>query len=448
MIHRVFSSLSTFKELEFHSGLNILIAKKESGSTDKQTRNRAGKTSLIEIIHFLSGANVAKDSIFRSESLKNESFGITFDFGGETVTATRSDKERSKLYVEEAGSLDGKVQLSNAEWIAELGEKIFDLQKVADHTGRKPTFRTLFPYFVRRQNSNAFITPEKQATMQQPVDVQTALLYLFDLDWQIASDWQKVRDSEKTLKELKKAAGSGVLGNLIGKASDLRTQLTLAEARFKEMREKLTGFHVLPQYRELETEADQLTRQINELANANVIDAGTIRDLEKAMSSEAPPPFDALESIYAEAGISLPGVVMRRYEEVQEFHKSVIRNRRDYLADELETAVQRIEKREKEKQALDQRRAVVMNLLKVTVPLISFLNFKRKLPVRQAKWNRYANVLLPPSSLKALKMNLILNVTISLFVSAGILLNRMAVLLRLFLPLSKPPNVFMNLLAA
>jgi len=40
MIHRVFSSLPTFKELEFHPGLNILIAKKEVGATDKQTRNR------------------------------------------------------------------------------------------------------------------------------------------------------------------------------------------------------------------------------------------------------------------------------------------------------------------------------------------------------------------------------------------------------------------------
>ena len=364
MIHRIFSSLPTFKELEFHSGLNILIAKKESGSTDKQTRNRAGKTSLIEIIHFLSGANVAKDSIFRSESLKNESFGITFDFGGETVTATRSDKERPKLHVQGSTFLHGKTSLSNPEWITLLGEKMFRLQNIVDNIERKPTFRTLFPYFVRRQNSNAFITPEKQATMQQPVDVQTALLYLFDLDWQIASDWQKVRDSEKTLKELKKAAGSGVLGNLIGKASDLRTQLTLAEARFKEMRERLAGFHVLPQYREFETEADQLTRQVNELANANVIDTGAIRDLETAMQSEAPPALDELANIYAEAGVSLPGLALKRYEEVHAFHESVIRNRRDYLAGELEAARQRIEQGKRKKRFLMDVAPLVMNLLR------------------------------------------------------------------------------------
>ncbi|MCI5225823.1 MAG: DUF2326 domain-containing protein, partial [Candidatus Electrothrix sp. AX2] len=165
MIHRIFSTLSSFKELEFHSGLNILIAKKESGSTDKQTRNRAGKTSLIEIIHFLSGANVPKDSIFRSESLKDESFGITFDLNGETVTATRSDKERSKLHVQGSNFLNDRNQLANSEWVTLLGERMFRLQDIADNTGRKPTFRTLFPYFVRRQNSNAFTTPEKQTVM-------------------------------------------------------------------------------------------------------------------------------------------------------------------------------------------------------------------------------------------------------------------------------------------
>ena len=54
MIHRMFSSLLTFKELEFKPGLNVLIAQKEAGASDKQTRNRAGKTSLIEIVHFLT----------------------------------------------------------------------------------------------------------------------------------------------------------------------------------------------------------------------------------------------------------------------------------------------------------------------------------------------------------------------------------------------------------
>lgn len=363
MIHRIFSSLPTFKELEFRPGLNVLIAQKEFGATDKQTRNRAGKTSLIEIIHFLTGADAGKDSLFRSDALVAESFGLSLDLGGGRVIAQRSGKEKSKLHVEEATFPKGKTWISNSEWTELLGERMFGLHTLPESEGRAPTFRSLFAYFVRRQGSGAFATPEKQATMQQAGDFQVALLYLLGLDWRIASEWQNVRDREKTLAELRKAAGAGAFGNIIGKASDLRTQVTVAEARVKEMQAQLAAFRVLPQYAELESEADQLTRQLNDLSNANVIDAGSIRDLESAMASEAPPPIDELEGIYADAGVSLPGLAIKRYDEVRSFHESVVRNRRDYLAGELDAAKQRVAGREQEKRRLDDRRAEVMNLL-------------------------------------------------------------------------------------
>lgn len=385
MIHHIFSSLINFKELKFHSGLNILIAKKEAGATDMQTRNRAGKTSLIEIIHFLTGATATKDSIFRSDALVNELFGISFDLGEEKVTAKRSGRDKSKLYVEGLGFLKDKIHLSNTEWTSLLGEKMFDLHNLADVEGRDPTFRSLFAYFVRRQNSGGFTTPEKQSTQQQPGDFQVALLYLLGLDWRIASEWQVVRDREKSLKELKKAARSSAFGSIIGKASDLRTQVAVAEARLREMQAQLTVFHVLPQYAELESEADQLTSRINDLSNANVIDIGSIRDLETAISLETPPPIDDLESIYAEAGVSLPGLSIKRYDEVRSFHESVIRNRRDYLAGELEASRRRIAVREQEKKHLDERRAEVMNLLKSHGALEQFSKLQSETARKEAE---------------------------------------------------------------
>ncbi len=57
MIVSIESSLKTFKAVTFHSGLNVLLSDRTADSTDKQTRNSAGKTSLIEVIHFLLGAD-------------------------------------------------------------------------------------------------------------------------------------------------------------------------------------------------------------------------------------------------------------------------------------------------------------------------------------------------------------------------------------------------------
>ncbi len=372
MIKRIFSSLPTFKGLDFKSGLNVLIAQKEAGASDKQTRNRAGKTSLVEIIHFLTGSDAGTDSLFRSAALVNESFGMAFDLGGKVVTVERSGHQKAKIHVDGADFPDGKSRLANSEWSELLAEKMFGLHALPMVDGRAPTFRSLLAYFVRRQLSGAFTTPEKQATMQQAGDYQVALLYLLGLDWKIASDWQKVREREKTLAELKKAVGAGAFGSIIGKASDLRTNVAVAEAALRDMQVELAEFRVLPQYAQMETEADQLTRRINDLSNGNVIDAAAIRDLERAMESEAPPPLDDLASIYAEAGVTLPGVAIKRYDEVRSFHESVVRNRRDYLSGELDAAKQRVADREQEKQRLDARRAEVMNVLKTHGALDQF----------------------------------------------------------------------------
>ena len=69
MIISISSSIPTFKKVTFHHGLNVLLADTSPGATEKQTRNSAGKTSLIEIIHFLLGSDCDKDSLFRTAAL-------------------------------------------------------------------------------------------------------------------------------------------------------------------------------------------------------------------------------------------------------------------------------------------------------------------------------------------------------------------------------------------
>ena len=82
MIHNIYSSLTTFKNLEFHPGLNVLIAAKSEGATNRQTRNRAGKTSLIEIIHFLTGGKIEEDSLFKAKELSKVTFDMKFYLAG------------------------------------------------------------------------------------------------------------------------------------------------------------------------------------------------------------------------------------------------------------------------------------------------------------------------------------------------------------------------------
>lgn len=378
MIHNLFSTLPTFKNLgDLKPGLNVLLAQKTEGATSKQTRNRAGKTSFIETVHFLTGSEAGPDSIFRTPELAEHTFGMDFDLKDARTVIERSGSAKAKIYVTTPPA--AKRKLSASDWVAFLGEEMFGLSSLEAAGSKPPSFRSLFAYFVRRQMSGAFTTPEKQATMQGTGDMQMALMFLLGLDWQIARDWQAVRDREKTLDELKKAAGTGAFGSIIGKAADLRTQLTLQEARLKKLYAEIESFQVFPEYRELEVESAKLTRHLNELANANTIDFAAIRDLEGALASEIPPDLEDLQTIYQEAGVVLPGLVKRRYEDVKSFHQSVVRNRKDYLSSELEAAKLRIELRDSKKAQLDQRRAEIMGILRSHGALDQFLKLQGEL---------------------------------------------------------------------
>jgi uncharacterized protein YydD (DUF2326 family) len=378
LIHNIFSTLPTFKDLgDLTSGLNVLLAQKTEGASSKQTRNRAGKSSFVELVHFLTGSEAGPDSIFRTPDLTKYAFGMEFDLGDSRTVVERSGDAKAKIYVTTPPA--AKVKYSATEWCALLGESMFGLSSLEAAGSKPPSFRSLFAYFVRRQASSAFTTPEKQAGMQGTGDMQMALMFLLGLDWQIARDWQLVRDREKTLEELKKAAGNGAFGSIIGKAADLRTQLTLQEARLKSLYAENESFQVLPEYRALEIESAKLTRELNELANANTTDFSAIRELQSALTLEIPPDLEDLRTVYQEAGVVLPGLVKQRYEDVKNFHESVIRNRKDYLSSELEAAKLRVEIRDKKKAQVNRRRVEIMGILKSHGALDQFLKLQGEL---------------------------------------------------------------------
>jgi len=136
---------------------------------------------------------------------------------------------------------------------------------VSSEKSFSPSFRSLFSYFVRRQSVGGFLIPFKHGQQQQLADAQVNISFLIGLDWTIPQKWQQVREQENVLKTLKNAAKEGVFGDIVSSTSDLRTQLTIVENRAERLRVNVAEFKVLPEYRELEKEASDLTRQISQL---------------------------------------------------------------------------------------------------------------------------------------------------------------------------------------
>jgi uncharacterized protein YydD (DUF2326 family) len=394
MIVAIGSSLSTFKTIHFQSGLNVLLADAQPDATDKQTRNSAGKTSLLEIIHFLMGSNCDKDSLFRTKALIEHTFTGEFIIAGEQFTVQRGGTEPSKIFMLAGGEdwpelpkktdkSSGRMFVSNSNWRIFLGHTMFgmpaDIEGTAFEDPGTPTFRALFSYFVRRRNSGAFLYPERQAEQQQRGDWQVNLSYLLGLDWQIPFEFQKVRLRERTLEELKKAAKGGAFGEVMGTVAELRPQVTIAETKADKLRTQLLSFEVLDSYRDLSRRAAKAKTEMQALGRESVGLHETLEHLERALDIERPPDRADIQKLYAASGIELPGVALRRFDEVNRFYDSVVQNRRTHLRHEIEETRRQINDNESRLSSLDVERRDILKTLEGRGAFEDFINLQREL---------------------------------------------------------------------
>jgi uncharacterized protein YydD (DUF2326 family) len=401
MIRRLYAeNLSKFKPLTFKDGLNVVLAEKSPGATDRHTRNRAGKSSILDIVHFLLGSKGDRKSIFQNPALADARFGMEFDLGGSFTRVERScaqgappsgrGRASSPIFV--AGDFaswpippapkDGGGLLSNENWKHVLGKLMFDLDEFEGTWG--PSFRSLLSYFVRRDREGGMALPMMNWRQQRLADQQVNVSFLVGLDWSIPSEWQRVRDRENTLEQLKKSLADGALGSVIGTAAALKSDLIVAQARVRRLRSSVDSFKVVEQYHELEREASALTTQVSDLSDQNVIDKRYVAELETTTVREPAPAPKDLEALYKAAGVLLPDLVKKRFDAVSAFHDSVIKNRRSYLRSEIESARNRIVARDAEKAKLDGRRSDVMRILRSSGALDHFVVLQAELSKAEA----------------------------------------------------------------
>ena len=302
MIFRIFSNLKSFRDLELKAGLNILLADKNETSTDKQTRNGAGKTSLIQLVHFVLGSDADKENIFRSELLEPWEFGLDLELAGKRLKVVRCGRKPSKILFPSGCASSWSIQpkpekemeiqsLSNNEWRTVLGKLMFGLEEDQGATvcRFKLSYRSLFSYFVRRQDSGGFVSHLMHATKQQSWDQHVSLSYLLGIDWSISRRFQELREQEKTIRQIKKSLKQGTIPGASESVATLRTKVTLTESKARRLKQQLDEFNVVEEYEAIEREASDLTREMNRLGNENTADREFLDQLRGDLESEKSP---------------------------------------------------------------------------------------------------------------------------------------------------------------
>ncbi len=337
MITSVRANRSSFRTVTFQPGFNVVLADRTQDSTKKDSRNGLGKSTLIEILHFALGSKPEG-----LEKLAGWEFTVGLRLAGRSIDVTRAvdDPKRIALTGDIEGisvgtRLDVGRQASDTEWIQYLGQAMFGLPAKEKGDKWTPTYRSLISYFIRR-GKDAFSDPFGRHRQQQEWDKQVANAFLLGLAWEDAQAFEDLRQKDKALDALRKAARAGVVDGLSGKLGELDAERVLLVERADQEQAALKSFRVHPQYREIETQASALTEQIHDLSNENVSDRNLIGFYRQSLEVAVPPDEGDVVRLYEEAGTALPEMVKKRLDDVRSFHAQLVDNRRAFLHDEMQ----------------------------------------------------------------------------------------------------------------
>lgn len=363
-LHKLGSSDSRFRTLVFQDGMNILLADRTSESTMGDSRNGAGKTSFVKLLRYLLGGSL--DASLKNVDLRDHTFNASIIVEDSPTMIERPISPMTTITVD--GS-SWRVE----KWKARLGTEAFSLPpEVA-----QPTVGQLAGQLVRTYFQDAIKTFPRESSIDSGIRIG----YLLGFSPEVLDKAVEVAALKKHRQELRNVIKSGALPSLSLEDAELRARLAQARARRQHLRDDLAAFKVDEQYSDHQREADDLSAQLRILNESALALRRRQTEIEQVTEAEQPTlfmesapvaPETRLRELYDEVGLLLPDTVTRRFDEVAEFHASVIRNRQFFLRSELESTKNQLRSVEEEIHRVDAERAKVMDLLEQSMALETF----------------------------------------------------------------------------
>jgi len=142
---------------------------------------------------------------------------------------------------------------------------------------------------------------------------------------------------------------------------------------------QLESFRVHPQYNQITNEANALTEQIHRASNTLAIRQQFLLRYEQSIEEEiADISISELQRIYKEAGVLFSNSAKIQLNEVVDFHKTLLANRREYLQDEITKLRNEIARLLEEIERLTEIRAKSLQILKSHGALEEYTKLQEK----------------------------------------------------------------------
>ncbi len=386
MIHNITANRPSFQSVQFATGLNIVIADRTEESTQKDTRNGLGKSTLVNIIDFCLGSRVTKGRGLTISALEGWEFTLDLTVAGNRVEVTRAvDRPKwvviqgsTRGWIEQPDAPDsfGVSSMEVTRWRELLGWAMFGLSAPNNEDKYKPSFRSLISYFVR-SGAEAYLEPFRHTSWQATWDKQLHTAFLLGMNWENAARWQELRDQEKVIRAIDQASNAGV--EFVASVGELEAECIRLERQLRQESIALKDFRVHPQYDAIQDEVDELTKTVHDLVNKNLIDRRRLARYRESVADEVAPPTISIDRVYKEASVVFGESVRRTLAEAKEFHASIVANRRSFLQAEIGRLERLLESQDAQIRKWNEQRAELLGILETHGALSEMASLQERL---------------------------------------------------------------------
>ncbi|MEZ8311273.1 DUF2326 domain-containing protein [Vibrio splendidus] len=319
------SSNPKFKTIKFNDGMNI-VAGLQTSSSSTRTCNGIGKSSTLQLIHLMLGAQL--DVKKHASDARLHKFLSSY---GLFILDLKVGTVPYKIEINFADGdyyLDGVKQGKSGTFKKKISEKILS------DSNLDASFKQVLNCFARRYlpGRNYYADPLfQQGQRMEDFNQRIANLSLLKLDTALPRQFKVVQDD---LSRIAAVASSLKKANLTENESELQDLEDKLEALVLDKK----NFVIAQNYDELKREADGYTEVMNTLRNQIFRIERNLRNKARTLEESKQVQtvdLDLVGQIFNEANFHFSDSIEKRLEEAQDFHIKIHTSRRKRLQDQV-----------------------------------------------------------------------------------------------------------------
>ena len=337
----------TIREMNFHTGMNLIIDNTPLTDDLKLTGNNVGKTTVLKLIYFCLGGE--GQDIYTDEENKNKVYEevksflinqevlvtLTLTNGFNTQKKDRLVIERNFLSRKNAiRKINGK-SLSKKDFENELLAKIFP-----EHKNEKPSFKQIISHNIRYKDNSINKTLKTLDSFTSDVEYETLYLYLLGCGFDSGAKKQALTNKIKQENAYKERIEKKQ------KKNSYEIALAIIEYEIAQLNKKKSLLNInenfeedLNRLNEIKYKINRLTSLITKLEIRRDMIVEAKNEMEKDVSSID---SDQLKLLYSESKEYIPNL-HKTFEDLVAYHNKMIVEKISFITKELPSLSDKIE---------------------------------------------------------------------------------------------------------